>query len=596
VSPPADRVTGTRAAVFVGLLAGFVAGVEAASWLRPSLLLDAESAWAIPRLGLGLFVIAAAAMAGGLGGAGFLLLYRNWLAAAEPVRLPFARGAVVAIAAGALIAGALLRFAALERLPPYVWVDDASLIAPTLALRGRPADFANSIRPAPFGVPRPYGSVGVLYLEAFRGSLRAFGTRMAGVRFLSAVGGICSVATAGLLGRALLPGGGGTLAALTLAGLRWNLIHSRWGWNAVVLAPVVDVAALLLLAARRRGLLPLTFLAGAVAGLAAHIYLSAWMAGGGLALLALWPRPEEASPRPRLASFLTFVAGYAIAALPIFLLAQGRTSPYFARVSNHNIVHETIRTRSPMPALRAAAGSLEAPWMGVDPSPLHGLPGRTILPLVVSLPVGIALAWSLVRPRKEISGYLLSQAACALGASFVGGEAGLPNSYRFTYLASATTVAAALGMLLLLSLTPSERRRTWAIGLLGIVVVAGAIGARESLVDWGRARSTFEHISGEDTLLGRAAARWDHYGSVSVAKGLGHSPLAVNAVRLYRLDPDASASAEPAPGRGDRSFRIGPPSTEPGPDERVVERVRDGWGKGWAVVLGRRPSQGNGKP
>jgi hypothetical protein len=596
VSPPADRVIGTRAAVFVGLLAAFVAGVEAASWLRPSLLLDTEPAWAIPRLGMGLFLIAAAAMAGGLASAGFLLLYRNGLAAAEPVRLPFARGSVVAISAAALITGALLRLTALERLPPYVWVDDASLIAPTLALRGRPADFANSIRPAPFGVPTPYGSVGVLYLEAFRGSLSAFGIRMAGVRFLSAVGGICSVATAGLLGRALLPAGGGTLAALTLAGLRWNLIHSRWGWNAVVLAPVVDVAALLLLAARRRGLLPLTFLAGAVAGLAAHIYLSAWVAGAGLALLALWPRQEETSPRPQLASFLTFVAGYAIAALPIFLLTEGRTSPYFARVSDHNVVRETIRTRSPMPALRAAAGSLEAPWTGVDPSPLHGLPGRTILPLVVSLPVGIALARSLVRPRKEISGYLLSQAACALGASFVGGEAGLPNSYRFTYLASATAVAAALGMLLFLSFAPSDRRRTWAIALVGVVAVAGAIGAREALVDWGRARSTFEHIFGEDTLLGRAAARWDHYGSVSVAKGLGHSPLAVDAVRFYRLDPDASASTEPAPGRGDRSFRIGPPTTEPGPDERVVERVRDGWGKDWAVVLGRRPSQGKGRP
>jgi hypothetical protein len=350
---------------------------------------------------------------------------------------------------------------------------------------------------------------------------------------------------------------------------------------------VVDVAALLLLAGRRRRLPAFLFLAGAAAGLAAHIYLSAWVAGAGLALLALWPRPGAVSPRPQLASFLIFVAGYAIAALPIFLLAQGRTSPYFARVSDHNIVRETIRTRSPMPALRAAAGSLEAPWMGVDPAPLHGLPGRTILPLVVSLPVGIALARSLVRPRKEISGYLLSQAACALGASVVGGEAGLPNSYRFTYLASATAVAAALGMLLLLSFAPPGRRRPFAIALMGIVVVAGAIGARESLVDWGRARSTFEHISGEDTLLGRAAARWDRYGSVSVAKGLGHSPLAVAAVRRYRLDPDAAAS-EPTPGRGGRSFRIEPPSTGPGLHERVVERVRDGWGRDWAVVLGRR--------
>jgi len=587
VSSRADRVRRTRAAILVGALSGFVVGAETAFWVRPALLADPEPAWAVPRLGLGLFVIAAAATAAGLGSAAFLLAQRSWLAAAEPAGLPFARAAILALAMAALMAGALLRFVALERLPAYVWVDDASLIAPSLALRGRPADFADATRPAPFGVPKPYGSVGVLYLEMFRGCLRFFGTRLSGIRFLSAAGGICSILTAGLLGRSLLPRGGGMLAALTLAGLRWNLIHSRWGWVAVVVAPVIDLAALLLIAARRRGLRPLALLAGLVAGLAAHIYLSAWVAGAGLAILALWPRSQEAPFRARLSFFFAFVAGCAVAVLPIFLLREGREGPYFARVSDHNVVREAIRTGSSMPALRAAAGSLVAPWLGSDPSPLHGLPGRTILPWIVSVPLGVALAWSLARPRKEISGYFLTQAVCALGASIVGGEAGLPNSYRFAYLAGATAVAAALGMMLLLARVPLERRRSCATALVGIVALAGVIGARESLIDWADARSTFDHIFGQDTLIGRAAVRWDPYGSVSMAGGLGHSPLAVEAVRRFRLDPDAPAAQE-APGRAGRSFRVEPSSTAARPGERVVEHVRDGWGRDWAVVLGRR--------
>jgi hypothetical protein len=218
---------------------------------------------------------------------------------------------------------------------------------------------------------------------------------------------------------------------------------------------------------------------------------------------------------------------------------------------------------------------------------LHDLPGRTILPWVVSLPLGVAFAWSFTRPRKEISGYLLGQGASALAASVVGGEAGVPNGYRFVYLSSAAAVAAAFGMLLLLARAPAERRRTWAIGLIGIVLVAGGLGARDALVEWANARSTFDGFFGEDTLIARAAIRWERYGSLSIATGLGHSSLAVEATRRYRLDPDAPP-AGPSPGHSARAFRVEPPSASARPDERIVERVRDAWGRDWAVVLGRK--------
>src|SRR5207244_11023360 len=108
-----------------------------------------------------------------------------------------------AVAAGAIGLGTLARFVSLERLPPSLWIDDVSLISPALELRGAPSDFTNAIRPAPYGVPKVYGSVGVLYLELYRGALLLFGTTVFGVRFVSAAAGVASLVTALLLGRAL---------------------------------------------------------------------------------------------------------------------------------------------------------------------------------------------------------------------------------------------------------------------------------------------------------------------------------------------------------------------------------------------------------
>src|SRR6266545_5017034 len=120
----------------------------------------------------------------------------------SPAPVPFRGGALVVIAAAAISLGTLARFVALERLPPSLWIDDISLIAPALDLKGVPGDFANAIRPAPYGVSKTYGSVGVLYLELYRGALLLFGTTVFGVRFLSAAAGVASLFSALALGRA----------------------------------------------------------------------------------------------------------------------------------------------------------------------------------------------------------------------------------------------------------------------------------------------------------------------------------------------------------------------------------------------------------
>jgi hypothetical protein len=596
--PRARLTASARTALGFGLLASFVGAVDVIRWIRPALLREAESSWAPARLLLGLLVCAAAALAGGLGAGGYLLWSRI-PAAAEPLRpLPLAASTRAAITVAAILIGTALRFAALDRIPEPMWVDDLSLIRPALALRASPSDFADATRDAPYGVARPYGSVGVLYLEAYRASLALWGTTVLGVRFPSALAGALSLVTGTLLGRALLPAGGGMLTALVLAGLRWQLILSRWAWNMIALAPIADVAALLLVAAHRRRSRGLALAAGLVAGVGAHVYLSAWTAAAALALFALWPldgaEPASAGGglRPRIARGPAFVVGFALAAAPLFLLHEGRRASYFARANDHNVFQEIERTRSVMPPIAAAADLFAAPWFLADPTARHDVPGRPRLPWPIGVAVAIALLRALRRPRDAVSGLLLAHAAAALLSVVAGGQADQPNGSRFAYLSSIAAVAGAAGTLWLVGVFPRGRRgaaRLAAIVAVGVVSVEGALGARDALILWPERPENFDSFHGQDTLIGRAASRWERYGTVRIEPGVGHSPLAYEAVRAYGLDPDA-AGPPPAAARGIR-VRVAKAFTTPdaGEGARVVERVRDGRGRDWAVVLGRRP-------
>jgi hypothetical protein len=142
---------------------------------------------------------------------------------------------------------------------------------------------------------------------------------------------------------------------------------------------------------------------------------------------------------------------------------------------------------------------------------------------------------------------------------------------------------------------PQARRRAAAAAAVGLLAVAGAVGVRQAYVEWPSRRATFDSFRGEDTLIGAAAARWDRYGAVSVNPGLGRSDTTIGTVRRYGLWPDAGEAGRPsASGRSFRIVRSAPAPCErqgdqpPGGPGRVVERIRDAFGREWAVVLGWR--------
>ncbi|MGH9399689.1 MAG: hypothetical protein ACRD00_04930, partial [Thermoanaerobaculia bacterium] len=258
--------------VAVGAAAAFLAAVSAARQIGLTLFADPEPSWAVSRIALALAVAAVAAAAGAAAGGLFLLWSRTPCAAAPLEPPPLSRAALAALLGAALVLGVWARLAALDELPDPTWHDDLLLAPKALALTGSLRDFRDAIRPVVDGRGSPTGTVGVLYLEAYRIALDVFGTNVFGVRLLSALGGVLSMLTAAALARALLPRGGAALAVLVLAGLRWHLILSRWSWNMIVLAPILDVAALFAIAARRRGSALAAAAAGVAVGVGAHVY------------------------------------------------------------------------------------------------------------------------------------------------------------------------------------------------------------------------------------------------------------------------------------------------------------------------------------
>ncbi len=572
---------GADVARWVGWTSAFVVSIDLVRWWRPAVLFGPDRTWWRLWLLIWAGSIAAVALAG-FASARLFRLFRESRLAKAPLE-PFPLGRSGALAAAALVLGIALRMASLANPPPQ-FPDEASLIAPALDLQGSIADFRHPLRAAPYGVPKPFGFVGVLYLEAFKWSLSAWGPTPLGIRFLSVAAGCISLVTGVLLARAVLPPGGASLAALALAGLRWHLIMSQWGWVAVAVIPFIDVATLLLLRARTGRSRLAALAAGVVLGLGAHVYLTAWVAAAALVLFRLWPLGDGEPPKERAVSSSVFASGFAVAVFPLFALGGPADPSYFSRAGSHNLLRELRIHRSPMPFLSATADGLKAPWFVPEPKGWADLPSRSRLGWILGVAVAVALGRSLARPRDALSALLLSGAAAGLVAAVAQGESGHPNGYRFVYLTSLCAIAVAAGGLALIAAAPPKLRRVSALTVVLFLVAAGARGAVDACVVWPDARTSFDAFMGHETLIAEAALRWRSYGTVTVEASKDSTVVRsiVEQPRFLRPAPDPAGTA------AGRSFRVAAAGDAGRPGERCVEHVQDRWGREWATVWGRR--------
>lgn len=591
-----DVATGARPAgsprtsILFGFLAAFVAALDLIRLLRADLLLSPEPSWAVPRLLLSLLVIGASAGAGVLAAGGFYFWSRGASAGARLEGLPLSRRTLGVLFVAALALGVFLRVAWLDRVPPVIWSDEIVPLRPSLALVGKLGELAEPIRMMPTdGTTLAVAGVG--YLEAYRLMLVALGTTLFAVRLSGALAGMLSLVTAVLLARALLPRGGGTLAGLALAGLRWQLILGRFAWNALALAPIVDLATLLLIRARRRSSILAAAGAGLVAGIGAYVYLGAWIAAAALGAFLLWPRVEEGLRR-RMGLALAFGLGFLVIASPILLRGAKVRASYFGRAADQNLFVDFHRTKSFLMPFFVVADSLQAPWLLPDPLRRQDLP-MSRLGWILGIPVAVAFLRAFRLPREELSSLLFAHAGAAMAASSRWGFPGHPNGYRFLYLTTITAVAASAGTLWLIQRTGVSFRRAAALAAAGLLTIASVAGGVQAL-RWGESRDTFDAYVGRYTLFGRSALRWRREGSVVVEPRLLRSTIVIAAVLDFDLDPEYrraermfGASSRES-GRAARCFRIGDRETKPRPGERPVEVIGDAWGRDYGIVLASR--------
>lgn len=586
-----------RAAILFGLAVGFVVAVDGIRVVRPSLLLDPEPSWAIPRLLIFCFVLTVSTCAGVLAAVAFFFWSGTRLSKEPYQALPLSGGALAALTGCAIVLAGFFRFVGLGHIPAALFVDEVCPIPAALGLKGSWTDFADSIRFLFFDV-YPRGFIGVLYLEGYRLLLKLWGTTVFGVRSHVALAGTLSVVTAALLGRALLPRGGGALAAISLAGLRWSLIVSRFAWNPLALAPIADVATLILIRARRRASWRAALAGGLVAGIGAHVYLASWIVALALMGFLFWPGKNPLPVLRRVGLAAVFFAGFLLAASPIVLLRKDRVGSYLVRASDQTLAKEIRRSKTWMPPFAILADAFQAPWFLPDPVLRQDL-RKSRLGWLVGIPVAIAFLRAMRSPREDLSALFFGHAGAACAASLYWGQPGHPNGVRFVYLSTVTAVAAAAGALWIVQSVSPSLRRTAGIVVIGCLGISGFLGARDALLRWGDSQRTFEEFWGEDTLFGRAAMRWERFGRVTIDPKLPHNQMTVEFVRRYRLDPDEprqerSFFSGRGPSRMDagRCFRIVPAEVPLRGGERLVERVRDG-GRDWAVVFGMAGCQGS---
>ena len=581
-----------RAAILVGLAVSFVIAIDAIRLIRAELLVDPEPSWAVVRLFLIVLVVSISAAAGAFASAAFLFWSRTRLSGENPPPLALRRGAIGVFTVGAIVLAAVFRFVALDRLPPVLYIDEVCLVPPALALEGSWHDLRDSVRflPVASGVRSADPVIGVIYLEGYRLLLKLWGVTVFGIRFHVAFFGTLSVLTTALLARSLLPRGGGMLAAVALAGLRWSLILSRFGWNALALAPIADLSALILLRARRRASLPAAFAGGLVAGIGTQVYLGSWIVALALGGFLLWPQPQSVALLRRTRLVLVFFGGFLLVASPVLFLRKDHSQSYFARASDQNLLRDMHRKKSWMPGLAVAADSFQAPWFVPDPLPRQDLP-KSRLGWLVGVPLAVGFLRALRNPREDLSALLFSHAGAAGAACLYWGQPGHPNGLRFAYLTTLTAVGAAAGALWLAGLAPPFLRRSAGWVAVGGLAISSILGARDALLVWADSPRTFRAFDGANTLLAREALRWERYGTVDVDPSFARS-LTYRVVHDYRLDPDSEPGlllGRPA-GVGKNQglcFRIVPSGASRERGERPVEVISDSLVKDGAVILGR---------
>jgi hypothetical protein len=392
--------------------------------------------------------------------------------------------------------GALLRFAALDDLPPAHYRDVA--LTATDALRAAAGD------------PRLHTTYDEgLYSNLMALVFRAFGASDWSVRAPGALFGLLTCAGVLRLGRALGLERAGLWGAGLLAVSSWHVVLSRSGFRAVLLPCLLAFSLALLAESRRRGGAWRSLLGGALLGLGVHVYPAVRFAPLMFPafLVVLWRR--DPGGRPRLARA---AAWYALAAL---LVAAPMIADYVRHPEHFTYPHRIVSIFSP--GLEPGEGARRLPGNALwtllmfhvrgDANPRHHFPGA---PLLDPLAGGLLLAGlAVIRrtgrdPAAAGAPALLAGWLAAMLLPNLLSVEGVPHGLRSSGAIPAVFLLAGAGLAFI------ERRLAARVGARAVtaaavaaILLAGVWTAERYFRRWGRDPAV---VSAHDGAL-RAAAR-----------------------------------------------------------------------------------------
>ncbi len=301
------------------------------------------------------------------------------------VRVPYRRllRTEWAVLGGALAVALLLRFYAIDRIPPGLYHDEAFNGLDALRVLGgsRPVFFtANNGREPLF-----------IYLVAL--SVGLLGRSPGAIRIVSAVLGTLTVPATWLLARAMFGRRVAALSAVLVAGLVWPLNLSRIGLRAVSL-PLFSALALWqfwrgLDTGRKRH-----YIAGGVLyGLTFYTYTAARFTGLALVLFVLYQLLFDKT-RPYWTGLLCFVLAAGLVAAPLLVYGVLHWSDFMQRAGQVSILNPAINGGDLWGTLgRHLVRALGLFFWQGDFIPRHNVPRRPLFdPLTAAFfVIGVAL-------------------------------------------------------------------------------------------------------------------------------------------------------------------------------------------------------------
>jgi 4-amino-4-deoxy-L-arabinose transferase-like glycosyltransferase len=298
-------------------------------------------------------------------------------AAVKPGRATLAE---ILLPALVVLVAAILRFYALDRLPPGLFYDESANGADALRVLGgfHPVFFTGDQGREPLQI----------YLQA--ATFAVIGTSPLAVRLPSAILGVLGVAAVYPTFRAFGGRAVGLLGAFLLAASFWQLSLSRVDFRAIDLPVFTTLAVFWLWKGLSSGHWRSFALAGIFLGVALYTYIPVRLAP---VLIAFWIvvcaaiRPwRGTSARRVLAAGTLVLVIAAVVAAPLGSYFALHPNDFYERVQNAAGSH-----LGPAAAPAAVVRALEAlVWIG-DPNAQHGIPGRPLidLPLTALGVVGI---------------------------------------------------------------------------------------------------------------------------------------------------------------------------------------------------------------